>query len=863
MEDGPRMEKPTVNGAVAINEALLSKNSPVAPDIDTPACLGILHQKQTISGAIMNEASSIVDAPPLTAAAPVTQGQAPADISTKSRAAHKKKVQGNKSKHTNYDTNKKVNGRVIDPPVASTATNLNPKIATKKSFIDNQSSRNKTPESVNSKWRKDHHQIWQSGEATKPPAAIDPRQRRVVRFSDDDSFSSNSVPMSRDESLTRPLPKPALVSPKSARLDVKPMETMETMEKPAMAGAFIYQGGQAQDPTIIYAKSDPGSLETSQRFELSSQSSSGSRASAESQPNSKSANQSTKARIAALRGTAQAVRRAQTEAPSTRTNVENEKSRATAATAWDQAMGNFNGMNILFSKTPELNAASRPGTTERRGAKAKSLSSYTLPPSNLAAFQFKRKDKTQETNLQSSLQKQPITNKRPRASSQILEDERPAKRLAMQAPSQRSFVIEVPKVIPIDTDTEEWALTSPGTFVLRRKTPVTASAVEPVVTIKQEFSDSSSSVGSTSDDSPGDSSSQESSFQENGSKEEDSVVAEILPEAQIVSHPSGPSTTLLETDNQALNFSGNDPSHSRLSTQAEFARAQRSLQMDLKSQARRASSTSAPRRSISSSHSVKIKLETPPATAMHTVYKAATPTTPPAEAPPSTQALVDAMSPFLLSTTKKPKGLLGALRRPAAALMGYIRGNQLEQTTPTVTATTRKAASGGTRADRLVSSAEDLEDEDVDRYQLSQRQDRVAARHPSYNSTSSGSEFEIPRTSMPASQVSRRKRRRGSNRNVSGGEGSKDGDEGVVVDSESDFETSVLQGRVPETSRNEMGQWIGRRRLLDAHSTPLNVTLRSVSSSQALGSLLQDGQVVGRGGAASAGTAVDLETEPS
>ncbi|MCJ1391823.1 hypothetical protein MMC18_004690 [Xylographa bjoerkii] len=155
-------------------------------------------------------------------------------------------------------------------------------------------------------------------------------------------------------------------------------------------------------------------------------------------------------------------------------------------------------------------------------------------------------------------------------------------------------------------------------------------------------------------------------------------IADILPEAQVVAEklPSGPSTNLLETDKQSLKFQSTEEhdSSEQFSTQAELAKAQQSFQRDLQSPPKplvRRTSTSELHRDDDPSRTPLLTSKDP--------YIGAPRRHSSSQELPSTQAMVDAMSPFAISTTKKPGRIFHALTRPAAAVYGYIWGGSQEE----------------------------------------------------------------------------------------------------------------------------------------------------------------------------------------
>ncbi|MCJ1433415.1 hypothetical protein MMC27_002775 [Xylographa pallens] len=198
-------------------------------------------------------------------------------------------------------------------------------------------------------------------------------------------------------------------------------------------------------------------------------------------------------------------------------------------------------------------------------------------------------------------------------------------------------------------------------------------------------------------------------------------VAEILPEAQVVAEklPSGPSTNLLETDKQSLKFTSieeTDPSeHS--STQAELAKAQQLFQRDLQSPVKLQEASSPVKLQEASSPS-KSPLRRTSKFELHRDNDDASRTPlltskdpyigPPRphssnEELPSTQAMVDAMSPFAISTTKKPRKFLHSFTRPAAAVYGYIWGSSQDERN--VPANKRKSVDASSSLDPAVPAA--------------------------------------------------------------------------------------------------------------------------------------------------------------
>ena len=142
----------------------------------------------------------------------------------------------------------------------------------------------------------------------------------------------------------------------------------------------------------------------------------------------------------------------------------------------------------------------------------------------------------------------------------------------------------------------------------------------------------------------------------------DASRSEALPEAQVVAvdpggpkMPSGPLTNLLETDKQSLKFPSVDEgdSYMNLSTQAAIAKAQRSFQNDVLSpfivspQKHRSDSETSPTAYKTPKSALPLSLTTSKRVDgrgnMHDDD----------EEPISTQAMIDAMSPFAVTTVKR------------------------------------------------------------------------------------------------------------------------------------------------------------------------------------------------------------------
>lgn len=149
---------------------------------------------------------------------------------------------------------------------------------------------------------------------------------------------------------------------------------------------------------------------------------------------------------------------------------------------------------------------------------------------------------------------------------------------------------------------------------------------------------------------------------------EDTSKSEALPEAQVVAvdHgrfkvPSGPSTELLETDKHSLKFPSIDEgdSYMNLSTQAAIAKAQRSFQNDVLSPFKNSPQRHRPDLEVSPT-AYKTPIAAFPLSLTTTTAKRASEQglmDGDDEDPISTQAMIDAMSPFAVTTVKKKTSL--------------------------------------------------------------------------------------------------------------------------------------------------------------------------------------------------------------
>jgi len=156
--------------------------------------------------------------------------------------------------------------------------------------------------------------------------------------------------------------------------------------------------------------------------------------------------------------------------------------------------------------------------------------------------------------------------------------------------------------------------------------------------------------------------------------DEPSRVSSVLQEAQVVPDPAGkdpqipsaPSTNLMETDKQSLYFSTEtDDASAHLSTQAAIAKAQLSFKADLASPIKQCAAPSPATKDCNrSNHNNLSSVKKPkhnitPFQTFRTpspeiLYKQ-TPATSGPDEHLSTQQMMDAVTPFAFSTTKKPR----------------------------------------------------------------------------------------------------------------------------------------------------------------------------------------------------------------
>lgn len=164
--------------------------------------------------------------------------------------------------------------------------------------------------------------------------------------------------------------------------------------------------------------------------------------------------------------------------------------------------------------------------------------------------------------------------------------------------------------------------------------------------------------------------------------------SEALPEAQVVAAhpggsklPSGPSTNLLETDKQSLKFPSIDEgdSYMNLSTQAAIAKAQRSFQNDVLSPLKVSPQKHRSNMEVSPTAYKTPKAALPLSLTSETTNGQGLTVNDDVE-PISTQAMIEAMSPFAVTTAKKKPTLVkrasfarSAVTSPASPTANHFR----------------------------------------------------------------------------------------------------------------------------------------------------------------------------------------------
>ncbi|MCJ1472512.1 hypothetical protein MMC13_001160 [Lambiella insularis] len=309
--------------------------------------------------------------------------------------------------------------------------------------------------------------------------------------------------------------------------------------------------------------------------------------------------------------------------------------------------------------------------------------------------------------------------------------------------------------------------------------------------------------------------------------------AEALAEAQPVADklPSGPSTNLLETDSQSLPSAGEDNSLAQLSTQAELAIAQQTFQNGLESPIKASTpplpTREPPRRALTfdkprhSSSSEKARGSS------RDVYSGVSQLGSSSHELPSTQAMVDAMSPFAVSTVKKSANFLDKLTKPAAAIFGYMgwKTSQENGQAPLEAGFSEVASRSGSKEAALEASAGiPIE---TSRVRQKVHEPAIEFDQPPLNMETSDSETDelSYALSQPLESPKPRRRKSGDYNNYN-----------FPDDDNSDFELTQKQAGLV---RDDSGRWCNVSAQLSL-VTPSRMTLRSVSN--ATQSQSQDGQ---------------------
>ena len=268
----------------------------------------------------------------------------------------------------------------------------------------------------------------------------------------------------------------------------------------------------------------------------------------------------------------------------------------------------------------------------------------------------------------------------------------------------------------------------------------------------------------------------------------------VLPEAQEVVPraglaTSGPSTLSLETDKQSYKFpsTADTESQNKLSTPIESAAVRRAFRQSLLDLIRKPDDTPQPQLNEKAGSQVPNSPDGPLSTSAVVASSQAR-----KEVPLSTQAIVDATSPFTMNTDKKPVGLLNSFAKSASSFLGFMRGNE-QDLNNAVSKGGRSPVEDHTRADPTFDQPgfdmETSEDED-------------------------GNENQPPHVSTGTKpRVSRNQ-------------------EDVIVDTddESDFEMTQRTLAMKREVRDDSGRWAKADSLIKP--TPSRMKLRSFSSSQ-------------------------------
>jgi len=315
---------------------------------------------------------------------------------------------------------------------------------------------------------------------------------------------------------------------------------------------------------------------------------------------------------------------------------------------------------------------------------------------------------------------------------------------------------------------------------------------------------------------------------------------EALPEAQAPAPPaqlpSGPSTILLETDKQSLKFIGTeDDSMDHFDTQAELAKAHQSFQRELQSPIRYPkfpTSEEVPQPEfLGRDPAEEIASLVTPRPALRSnmdPYAGGPLPNSDDQEPLSTQAMVDAMSPFAISTVKKQGTFLHALTRPAAAIFGYIRWGGSSQEPASQSPNENPSAEVPPPAEEKVVEAS------IEIVPAPESVFEPAIEFGKSGLDMETSDDDVEEFTYDLSQPSEFVRRR-KNRKIENIIPSEDMEE-------SDFESTLKMQR---GVRDDRGRWARVTPQLE-QATPSRMTLRSFSSPQdkeeASGEVGQDGQ---------------------
>ena len=272
-------------------------------------------------------------------------------------------------------------------------------------------------------------------------------------------------------------------------------------------------------------------------------------------------------------------------------------------------------------------------------------------------------------------------------------------------------------------------------------------------------------------------------------------VNSVLPEAQeVVTRAglttSGPSTTSLETDKQSYKFPSTTETETqnKFSTPTESAAVRRAFRKSLLELIRKPDDTPQPQLNEKAASQALNSAEGPlSASAVVTSSQAGK------GVPLSTQAIVDAMSPFTINTDKKPAGLLNTFAKSASSFLGFMRGNEQDPDTGIFkgrSSPVEDHARPDPTFDQPGLNMETSDDDDND-----------------------GNENQLPQVGTAAKSQS-------SHNHV---------DVIVDTDDESDFEMTQRMLATKGEVRDEFGRWAKADSLIKP--TPSRMKLRSFSSS--------------------------------